>query len=550
MSTTPPPPRFTGIRLFTGNTEAWQAKRALIRSATTRLELAYFILEADGSTQPLLQDLVEAAARGVQVRLLVDYLMTYRQTAVLQSLAAHANVEVRQYGPPSRELLDALRDVGVEVEALLGGLASGDPGMVLGALPFSGLLSKARTDTLQAQGQASPASSLQLLVQVQAAFSELTAQAMQPSNLFKAGLRQFGMGTLPVLLRIPEILVELNKFLHRMHHKLLLADGCRFIMGGRNLADAYQMEQPPQGHSFRDTDLLAHGDSQSCGPHLQGFEWLWERGLDVRRAAASGLPVFAPAAELPSPAAAPVDPPPHGGATLHAAGPAEATAPVAAREGHPEQPTRGPGAGVALPDMEGHIFNGLSGHDETAITLTYIHHIDAMVQRGEGGVIDIVSAYAFLDDDGLTSATLQALRTSLIRAAQAGITVHLRTNSLASTDLQPVNKCFYQKLGALMAAGVHIHELRDGFGSLHTKAAAIGDHCLVIGSYNMDPRSEMFDTNNLIVLNDRSGEATRAFRQACVAPDCWTLLTKPAAKKLREQTRKEARMMALLEPLL
>jgi phosphatidylserine/phosphatidylglycerophosphate/cardiolipin synthase-like enzyme len=94
---------------------------------------------------------------------------------------------------------------------------------------------------------------------------------------------------------------------------------------------------------------------------------------------------------------------------------------------------------------------------------------------------------------------------------RAGLTVNIYTKSIRSTDLRPVNQAAYPKLIELIEAGGGIYELDEGQASLHTKCAAIGDACLIVGSYNMDPRSELYDTNNLIVLHEPSGWRRQRF---------------------------------------
>ncbi|MFT3720814.1 phospholipase D-like domain-containing protein [Pseudorhodoferax sp.] len=509
---TPPPPatRFNGLRLFAGNGEAWQAKRALIAEATATLDLAYFIVEpGDATTAQLLQDLRAAARRGVRVRLLADYLMTVRQTDALRALAAEPGLQVRQYGAPPPDWLQALAEAGIDADAFITGLSAGNASQVVAALQGSPLFPRRWIDALRAPAQAPSASPLAQAAQV---FGHLAGLAREPLGWFADGLPAAGP-----LHQLPAIVAGLHTFLHRTHHKLLLADGRRFIMGGRNLADAYQRPDPPQGHPFWDLDIHAQDSRPASLEHLAAFEALWAAGHDVAGAAAPPATVAVVAAEPAAPA--PALPAPGG-------------------------PVR------TLADLDGCIVNGLSGPGEAAITDTYVRHVRALAASGAGGTIDIVSAYLFLDDDGRSSPALRALRACLLEAAAAGITVNLRTNALATTDLRPVNAAFYRQAAALIAGGIRVFELKPGHGSLHAKAAAIGDDVLLIGSYNMDPRSELYDSNNLIVLRDPTGAATATFRSLFVEPDCWAPLTAEAAAQLQQETAQSARRTLLFEPLL
>ena len=66
----------------------------------------------------------------------------------------------------------------------------------------------------------------------------------------------------------------------------------------------------------------------------------------------------------------------------------------------------------------------------------------------------------------------------------------------------------------------------------------------------MDPRSEMFDTNNLIVMRDREGRATTAFRDARVKGLAWTRLTPESIRQLAaEAVQKSAQFRAVRQLL-
>lgn len=502
-------PRFNGVRLLNDNYDAWQAKRHLIGTARQTLDLAYFILEVDASTTRLLLDLVAAAQRGVQVRLLVDYFLTFAQAPVLRCLAAQPNIQVSRYGPPTPGWLAALAAAGIDRQGFIKGLMATNGAMMAEAMKGSTLFAPQVSQALGAlraeHGQAMVGFSQQVLSAVTPG-SDVAAAAplSMPPTIVPVVNR---MAALRQVATVIEIVRGLKQFLHRCHHKLLLADGQRFIMGGRNLANAYHCTLlPPPGRAFIDTDILAHDGQHGGSGHRHAFEQLWAHThtvdinqpdpLDQRPA----LPLASwQGLALPAPAI---------------------------------RPGTGFRRGLKLPDMEGTLVDNLpADKGDTAITRAYADRIRQFTASGRPGVIDIVSAYVFFLDDDLDSPALLALRQALLDAARAGITVNVYTNSLESTDLRPVNRAAYPKLVGLIEGGVNIFELDKGQGSLHTKCAAIGDHCLVIGSYNMDPRSELYDTNNLAVLADNSGDATAAFRRARIGCLTWTRLTGALARK-------------------
>jgi phosphatidylserine/phosphatidylglycerophosphate/cardiolipin synthase-like enzyme len=513
-----PRPRFTGVRLLTDNDQAWQAKRHLISQARHTLDLSYFILEMDGSTSRLLLDLIEAAPRGVQVRLLVDYFLTFAQAPALRTLAAVPNFAVRRYGPPSAGWLAALDTAGIARDAFIKGLMSTNGAMMAMALKGNTIFPAQLADTLDGlhaePGQSGAGFSMQVLAAVAPAAQDGLANSAKVPAAGAAPPDR--TTTLRKVATVIEIVRGLKHFLHRSHHKLLLADGRRFIMGGRNLADAYQRTVlPPDIRAFQDTDILARDGLRGGSGHQQALEHLWTHPhtADITQSDPLDQRPALPLAELQRLA-------------------------LPAPDIKPGAPFR---RGLKLPDMDGTLVDNLPAEKgDTAITLAYTQRIRQFAASGQPGAIDIVSAYVCLVDDERDSPALYALRNAFLEAAKAGITVNICTNSLDSTDLKPVNWAAYPKLIELIEAGVRIFELDEGQGSLHTKCAAIGNHCLFVGSYNMDPRSELYDTNNLLVLEAANSQATAVFRSARIAALKWTLLTTEKARRLADETNPSA----------
>jgi phosphatidylserine/phosphatidylglycerophosphate/cardiolipin synthase-like enzyme len=96
---TPEQPRHYAVIIDRGP-DAMLARINLIRAATTRIDLQTYIFDEDDAGQLVLDELLRAARRGVQVRLLLDQLSALRRVETLAALAgAHANFEVRIYNP-------------------------------------------------------------------------------------------------------------------------------------------------------------------------------------------------------------------------------------------------------------------------------------------------------------------------------------------------------------------------------------------------------------------------------------------------------------------
>lgn len=79
--------------------EAFAARKRLAQAAERTLDVQYYIWRADMTGLMLLEELREAAERGVRVRLLLDDLGTSGLDAWLSALDRHPNFEVRLFNP-------------------------------------------------------------------------------------------------------------------------------------------------------------------------------------------------------------------------------------------------------------------------------------------------------------------------------------------------------------------------------------------------------------------------------------------------------------------
>lgn len=88
------------VLLLDHGSDALLARLNLIHAARRSIDLQTYIFDRDDSAQLVLEALLDAARRGVRVRLLVDQLSAFKDPAVLAALAtAHRNFEVRVYNP-------------------------------------------------------------------------------------------------------------------------------------------------------------------------------------------------------------------------------------------------------------------------------------------------------------------------------------------------------------------------------------------------------------------------------------------------------------------
>jgi phosphatidylserine/phosphatidylglycerophosphate/cardiolipin synthase-like enzyme len=440
--------------LLDGVDAALSSRLALIDGAQRSLDLQYYAIHADASTEVLLQRLREAARRGVRVRILMDDFNTVGDDAQVLRLAFEPNVEIRLFNP----------------------------------IP---------------------------------------------------GARNSMLG------RIVTSLHDVGRMQKRMHNKLFLSDNAWGITGGRNLGDQYFGSGDKQ--NFVDLDVLAAGrivrdmsasfdrfwndelaypvqtllDQEDLDklrkpqPATVGLSMAQGRPAPQAQAQATLLPVTASATVLPS---------------------VTATAVVDAQR-PPLDLSAIPlvwAPSTLLVDKPGKVG---PGDDEVDAGDTVIDGLMNLMLGARSEVL-IISPY-FVPGDRMLS-VYEQLR-------KRGVRVRVLTNSLASNDAPAAHAGYARYRKVLLDMGVELHEMRadpetagallgsdrshserrsSWFGSgpggskgggtsrasLHSKAIIIDRKLAVIGSMNLDLRSQL--KNSEVGLVIRSAKlAQEAARQ-------------------------------------
>lgn len=93
------PESHSAVYPLTDGIAAFVARVSLIRAAETSIDLQYYIYRGDETGSILTAALIEAADRGVRVRMLLDDLPNKDGDQVLLLLNAHPNIEVRLFNP-------------------------------------------------------------------------------------------------------------------------------------------------------------------------------------------------------------------------------------------------------------------------------------------------------------------------------------------------------------------------------------------------------------------------------------------------------------------
>ncbi len=307
------------------------------------------------------------------------------------------------------------------------------------------------------------------------------------------------------------MLTQLNRLHRRMHNKLWVADNAIAVTGGRNLGDEYF--GAARDINFADIDLLALGPV--AGELSASFDAYWN--------SPNAVPVEAFVTRRPD-----EDDLRRLRTRLQAWVASDA---VQSSDYLVRLRERQGGGFLALDDDslswgEAHALwddpakVNASGvpPDEQLLATSLAPLFDDARQA-----ITLVSAYFVPGDRGVRL---------LGDLAARGVSVRVLTNSLQATDVPFVYGAYVDSREPLLAAGVGLYELkpfshertlRNRYGiwgssgaSLHTKAMVFDRRVAFVGSFNLDPRSRLWNTEVGVIarseqlaaeLDDVLGEA-------------------------------------------
>lgn len=309
-------------------------------------------------------------------------------------------------------------------------------------------------------------------------------------------------------------LTDLSRVQQRMHNKLFLADSVMGVTGGRNLGDAYFGQG--QAENFVDMDVLAVGPI--VGEMARSFDSYWNNPRaypvqslitqeeleqyrtqtppsDSKTAASNDKPARNPDHRAWN------EEPMDLRSALFAWGPA-----------------------VMLVDKPAKI--ALDGDDAPIPTEgaapadTVVDGLLQLIDRTRKDLL-IISPYFVPGED---------IKKAFADARGRGVRVRVLTNSLASNDAPIAHVGYARHREDLLAMGVELYELRSeqaglgsAFGSsgsgvgesrsmLHSKVVVIDGRLVVVGSMNLDLRSQLQNTEIALLIRSRA-LATEAAEQ-------------------------------------
>lgn len=143
-----------------------------------------------------------------------------------------------------------------------------------------------------------------------------------------------------------------------------------------------------------------------------------------------------------------------------------------------------------------------------------------------------------------------------------GIDIKILTNSLAATDVTAVHAGYKKYRRQLVAAGIHLFELKptakslrskankliegSKHASLHAKYIVVDRQYVFIGSANMDPRSELLNTEIGIMVNSRelAKKTIELFERSSSLENSYQLQLNKSDNRLSWLTSKSGREIA------
>ena len=257
----------------------------------------------------------------------------------------------------------------------------------------------------------------------------------------------------------------------RLHDKLLIVDGQQLLTGGRNIESPYfDLGHQVQRRDYLDCDVQLEGEAAAAARAY--FLELWE-SRHVRLAAARRY-----TERLPE-AARRLD--------RHQAWVEER---ISEARGEAEGDLELPALPPVLEVGEVRFLHDPVGRKGKAPGVG--HALRDLFDEAEESVL-IESPYLVPS---------RALLAALDRAMVRGVRVRILTNSLAATDNLFPQAGYVCSRKGLVRRGVELWEY-TGPATLHAKNAVIDGHRLIVGSYNLHPRSEHLNTETALVFDNR-----------------------------------------------
>lgn len=301
------------------------------------------------------------------------------------------------------------------------------------------------------------------------------------------------------------------RFNRRLHDKLFIADGQRLITGGRNIDNTYfglsrlRKEGNTVYRNRIDRDILVEGETAAqANAHFMTL-WKGPKVKPMRVGKYRCLIQFDDSPKRFSASRQRAIPPVHRAILQRDIDKAKVALDRAWTEfqSKPEivqLPSRTDWNQRLQSVEEIRFFADPKGR-KTRAQNTGFHIAELVNNAASGETIWIESPYLILT---------RKARTVIVDALRRGVRVVVFTNSLNSTDNLLVQAVYQRKKEDHLALGLEIYELagepgREGMETLHAKSMVLERaHIGVVGSFNIDPRSERLNTEVAIEYHSKS----------------------------------------------
>ena len=297
------------------------------------------------------------------------------------------------------------------------------------------------------------------------------------------------------LLYYPQFMMDFNRLNSRMHNKLFIVDNIAYITGGRNVGSNYFY--PETASNFSDTDVLFIGEMTKHA--TKSFDEYWNHHLSIpasafpRAKTKRGLKKlekeFEKIAQKSTDSAIKYN-------NIIA---------MAQREYQTKKFDFSWGRGKFLADPPQKV--EMSMDEKEKYRGDIIKALQHLWNKTNNSVY-MSAAYFVPGQGGLEH---------MLREEKSGVHMTIVTNSLASTNAPTVYAKWEKYREQLIKSGADIYEFmvsaenlrgkehdrerkQSSFSVLHSKTMVFDDNISWIGSFNLDPRSAYYNTENVAIF--------------------------------------------------
>ncbi len=395
-------PGTSGATLIDDGLSAFVIRAAFARMATKTIDLQTYIYSNDFSSHILIDELKNAADRGVRIRILIDDYGTNSDIADVILLNQHPNIEVKI---------------------------------------FNAIKNRSR------------------------------------------------------LLYYPQMLMDFNRLNSRMHNKLFIVDNVAFITGGRNVGSNYFM--PETASNFSDTDVLFIG--AVARDATTSFDTYWNHHLAI------------PASVIPK------------ACSRHALKKLEKQFKKLTLTNAVNKKKYDTIISLAIREFKRKNFDFSWGHGQFIADPP--EKVEMSMADKENYSGEIMLALGHLWQKTQKSAYVSAAyfvpgaggMRMMCNEEKSGVHLMVVTNSLASTNAPTVYGKWEKYRTKLIKSGVEVYEFmlsaenrrgkihdrerkQSSFSVMHSKTIVFDDKISWIGSFNLDPRSAYYNTENVVIF--------------------------------------------------